>query len=75
MKATGEIDWRADHWFKAYWHDLLTDEFKAWWVGEYGAPDHWNDPDDRREYWTRCGFALMGWLAGRKQALEATDRE
>jgi len=56
------IDWHEDSWFGRHWADKATDEFKAWWWGWYGHPDQ-NQQCDRDEYWTRCGFALMGWLA------------
>ena len=72
MKATDEINWHEDSWFSPHWADRATDEFKAWWLRWQGRPDEFQDRDD---YWMACGFALMGWLAGRKQILEATNRE
>ena len=75
-KTTNEINWREDPIFSAYCADHLTDEFKAWWWGHYGdiRRDGWSG-ENRKDYWTSCGWALTGWLAGRKQVMEATNRE
>ena len=76
MKATDEINWKEDPIFRAYSAPHLTDEFKEWWVGHFGdvSGDVWSGVQ-RADYWGHCGWALAGWLAGRKQALEATNRE
>ena len=75
-KTTNEINWREDKTFASFGLPLATDEFKAWWANSFGAPpvDWWAD-SARDIYWARCGFALMGWLGGRQQILEATNRE
>ena len=66
------INWHEDSWFSKYWASRAPDEFKAWWLEEQGHPDGFLD---RNDYWMTCGFALMGWLAGRKEVLESTNRE
>ena len=57
------MNWRSDEWFAKHHERKLTNDFKAWWVGHYGTPEQ-ND-DDQHEYWVRCAFALMGWLAAK----------
>jgi hypothetical protein len=57
------INWLENPWFAKYQIPALTDEFKEWWTEFYGSPA---DYDDQDEYWTRCAFALMGWLSARK---------
>jgi len=60
-----EIDWGQNAWFVKNAHDLLTEEFKEWWIETEGEP-----PDPREEskkvcgeYWRKCGYCLVGWHA------------
>jgi hypothetical protein len=67
-----EINWTADEWFAKHHADKLTDEFKSWWVGYYGAPsEYYQARPEQDEYWTRCAFALTGWIAARKPNISA----
>lgn len=57
-------NWHADSWFAKYYADVLTEEFKVWWVEFYGPPEQYEDaPDEQEEYWVRCAFAWNGWIA------------
>ena len=60
------VNWSVDTWFAKYHTADLTDDFKAWWISYYGCPDVYDGTEDeQREYWTRCAFAMRGWLAAR----------
>ncbi len=60
------IDWTEDVWFGKYHAQNLTQEFKEMWVDYYGTPSDYEDSlDEQREYWRRCGFCLVGWLAAK----------
>ena len=53
-----------DHWFLKYHYENLTPAFTEWWVGYYGTPEQYDThPGELDDYWIRCGFALIGWLA------------
>ena len=59
-----EVNWMADDWFARCHAYNLTDEFRAWWIAEYGPPSSYPQEDDEQhEYWTRCAFAWIGWQA------------
>lgn len=53
-------------WYDKHWLNRETDDFRRWFLTYYGPPE---DYDEQGEYWTRRGFALIGWLA----ALERGD--
>ena len=58
------VDWCADDWFAKFHAGNLTAEFCEWWLNEYGRPEEFEeDFEEQHEYWTRCAFALMGWIA------------
>ena len=65
-QPSGSVNWTADEWFAKYHAESLTDEFRTWWIGYYGIPGDYEDNyGEQHEYWTRCAFALRGWLAAR----------
>lgn len=47
-------------WFDENYSSNITPEFAKWWLDLYGAPELYEDKD---EYFTRMGFAFMGWQA------------
>ena len=60
------VNWFSDAWFSKFHASDLTEDFKSWWLDYYGTPDVYaNTEDEQQEYWTRCAFALRGWLASR----------
>ena len=61
-----DINWEKDEWFVQYHTQNLTQEFKDWWVAYYGVPSDYHDSEcEQEEYWSRCGFSLMGWNAAK----------
>jgi len=70
-----EINWTQDDWFAKHHAASLTDAFKEWWLKVYGSPyDYDLGEDEQHVYWTRCGFALMGWNAARTAIKEKLTR-
>lgn len=61
---TSNVNWTSDSWFAKHHAKELTEDFKVWWLGFYGPPKAYEDTHDtQHEYWTRCAFALKGWVA------------
>lgn len=53
-------------WFTKHYRASLTVDFAAWWRDFYGTPADYQDTDSEQdEYYTRMGFALLGWRAAK----------
>ena len=69
---TQEVDWTSDSWFAGEYAGKISEDFKKWWVGEYGEPSAYSEGlGEQDEYWVRCAFAWKGWAAGAEGEREA----
>jgi len=56
-------DWYNEHWLERE-SEVEALGFATWFEEYYGRPDqHPSTECEQDEYWTRRGFALMGWIA------------
>lgn len=71
IKDYNDMNWAENQWFDENYGDMVTPEFKTWWMLNYGIPTEYrNNTISNSAYWRNCAVLLEAFNAG----VESTRR-